>query len=85
MKKIEAKKGIELGIKRFYLPSVLIKLNCTQCNSEMNRDFGSDFLSYPSTGEQKEFIYCEKCDTEHQLTINLNITVEYDKNTLRQY
>ena len=71
--------GTELA-KRTYLEGAVITKQC-DCGSEMEIDWGSDYLSYPVVGEYDSFsMYCDNCDTEHEeavkIKIEINLVVE---------
>ncbi len=83
MEKIEIKIGEEIGVKRFYMPGVLLSFNCRKCGKLMEKDYEQQYISFPTIGEQTEYFYCHECDTEHKMPINLKVSIEFDRNTLK--
>ena len=82
MERIEFKKGSEIDVKRFYLPGILLSFKCKKCGKLMENDYDHQYLSYPEIGEQTEYFWCSECDTQHEMVINLNMSIEFDRNTL---
>jgi hypothetical protein len=71
------KPGIELEIKRCYLPGVSLEGTCPKCGAPYARDCEDDYLSYPTVNEPfKETCYCAKCQHEWKVTLRLTITLE---------
>ena len=61
-----------IDVKRFYLDGVIITCDCDKCGSILERDFGSDYLSYPTVGEPEDIeFWCEDCD--HDITKTMTI------------
>lgn len=48
-------------VKRFYMPGIVLKGTCPTCGKELERDLGSDYLSY---GETKTTLTCEPDDDD---------------------
>jgi hypothetical protein len=65
----------EIGVKRFYVPGVVLKSKCPQCGKEAEKDLGDDYLSYPATNTP---IYVSMYDGEHEWTVRIivRVTVE---------
>jgi hypothetical protein len=79
----DLKKTIE--VKRFYFDGKM-GIDCPSCNSKMNRDFSSDYLSYPAPGNQNWYFYCHECDCEYEMPgeLSIQIGISYDKNQLKK-
>lgn len=82
--KLERKKtcgGIDLEIKRFYVPGFVLKTKCPKCGGDFERDYGEDYLSYPPVGKPfKETLYCcadvddgGTCEHEWEVTLRLDV------------
>jgi hypothetical protein len=82
-KEIQIEDGTEIGVKRFYMPGVVLNFDCKKCGHKMENDYNSDYLSYPEIGEQTIMFYCDECDSEHELTINFKISIEYNEDTFK--
>ena len=81
MEKVESKGKFELGVKRFYLP-IQIKRNCPNCDNQCVRDLSSDYLSYPTLNAKEQmYFYCEKCGTEFEIDVILQIGLQIGKET----
>lgn len=51
--------------KRFYVPGTTLSGKCAQCDTAVEVDFGSHYLSYPITNKPKDvWLYCDKCESE---------------------
>jgi len=52
--------GDELGIKRFYVPGVVLRSKCPQCGMVDEKDLSDNYISYPQINEPtKVHFYCE--------------------------
>lgn len=71
-------KKFEVDDKRFYVPGVVLKSTCPECQAPASRDMGDDYLSYPkaNTPIDSRSFHCECCDHEWSAKIVLSITVE---------
>jgi uncharacterized protein YbaR (Trm112 family) len=70
-----ASKG-SLEVKRLYLP-IVVKVICPLCNTNLERDFEEDYLSYPLVGvDEKHEIYCEDCEEEISFDVKLTLHME---------
>lgn len=66
----------EMG-KRFYLPGLVFKDNCPQCNESVKWDGADDYISHPIVGSSTEFNwYCPECDTEWDRDILITLSVK---------
>ena len=53
--------SFELGIKRFYLDTVVTD-TCSKCGSEAHRDLSDHYLSYPTANAMNDVeLYCDTC------------------------
>lgn len=68
---------IELDVKRFYLPGVVLSAKCPKCKKTVKYDLGADYLSYPSINAPTDFhFYCPDDGAEWDEQIILRVTVE---------
>lgn len=69
-----------LDVKRFYMPGVVLKAKCPHCGAEAEKDFETEYLSYPQAGGlQFEHMYHEGPDgTAHEFVVPivLKVTLE---------
>ncbi len=76
-------KGYELEVKRFCVPGYVLKTKCPECDADFERDYGEDYLSYPTIGAPfTETLYCyaqfedgESCDHEWDVELCLSLTM----------
>lgn len=65
--------------KRTYLPGVVIKSKCPECDAPYVKDLENNYLSYPKVGQPYKLTgYCGQCDHEWPLgevVLNLTITM----------
>jgi len=67
---------IELA-KRFYLPGIIIKHKCPECDTENINNLGENYLSYPITNKKEEIYFCcIKCNHEYLKSITIKMSVE---------
>jgi len=74
-----------LEIKRFYFDGKLV-IKCPSCKVDLERDFSSDYLSYPSFTEAEDIsFYCDDCEKEYILPVNMKNTIEitYDLKNMK--
>lgn len=83
MEEIKLRKGTEVEVKRFYLPGVLLRFKCKNCGELMENDYSSQYISYPQIGEQVEHFYCDECGTNHEMIIDFEILIRFDRKTLK--
>ncbi len=84
IKKIKLKETLE--IKRFYFDGKL-EVNCPDCKSKMTRDFGTDYLSYPTFGDKETwYFYCDECESEFEMPGRLegSIDIHYDLSKIKK-
>lgn len=75
--------AIELEVKRFYVPGHVLKTKCPKCGSKYERDFGDEYLSYPTAGvtfSEHLCCYAQKddgsyCEHEWEVDLRLDITL----------
>lgn len=74
------------NIKRCYVDGATIEVSCEKCGEILVTDFGAQYLSYPTVGEESlAYFYCEKCDEEYELPITIKsatMVMEFDKKNL---
>lgn len=77
IRSVPSDQGIELDVKRFYLPGVELSSPCPKCGHVCVHDLSSDYLSYPvaNVPEDKHF-YCDECNHEWDERIVLRVSVE---------
>lgn len=69
-------KGV-IEVKRFYLAGTIIEGTCPNCGEHIKHDLGDQYLSYPAMNTPfKESVYCEECDEEVEVTLQLNVSVD---------
>lgn len=57
--------GMEVDVKRFYVPGVTVFSTCPECGYEVERDLSHEYLSHPVVGEPEAvYFYCEGGDRE---------------------
>lgn len=66
-------------VKRFYMPGVKVSCKCINCNTEMHRDFGDQYMAHPQIGNNTQGWWCEDCDTEYEIDYKLSVTVELEQ------
>lgn len=72
--KVTGTANCELDIKRFYMEGVSVESICPKCQRVCEQDLGSSYLSYPPTNAAFEHsFYCNKCDTEWTVDLQLNV------------
>lgn len=76
--------GLELDVKRFYIPGVIVHSECPKCGSPKQADLGDDYLPFPVVGVPESIhFYCESeaegpdkyCDTEWAVEVILDLSV----------
>ena len=70
--------SMELGIKRFCMPGVVLRSRCPKCGEAHTEDFGETELPYPYVGKPFPVqCYCrnEGCDHEWSVAIRLDMIV----------
>jgi len=68
--------AVELDVKRFYVPGVMLTDDCPKCGERYARDLGDDYLSYPVANRPFDFtVYCE-CGHEWTAKLILRLSVE---------
>lgn len=69
--------GEELDIKRFYIPGVILEVDCPQCGQTLQQDLEHDYLSFPSLDKPETvYFYCDECgleEIEGQIVLHLSI------------
>lgn len=84
MERIEATGNGEIEVKRFYVP-IEVKVPCAHCGAELTKNFGQDYLSYPSLNTPEEVgIYCETCDEESVFNVTLKLALEVDTDNVKK-
>lgn len=77
----------EISVKRFYFDGK-VEIDCPHCGEKVSHDFGRNYLSYPTPGEELEFyFYCNSCEKESLMSGKLEsvkIEVSYDLETLKK-
>lgn len=69
--------GLELDVKRLYLPGLVVKDECPKCQEPWKHDFDSDYLSYPVIGSVQDLgAYCQKCEHEWSVKVVLRLSLE---------
>ena len=71
--------SFDTDVKRFYVPGHYLEGNCPKCGAEYERDFESQYLSYPIANKPIDVgCYCDADGCGHQwdVTLRLNINVE---------
>ncbi len=68
-----------LDIKRLYLPGWTLESPCPSCGDLYERDFGNDYLSYPTPGEWLDQTFECECGTEWKVPIRLVLKLEIEK------
>jgi hypothetical protein len=57
--------SFELGVKRFYMPGVVVKDKCVKCGGEASLDLGDQYLSYPTVNASNDVdLWCSACDDQ---------------------
>ena len=88
MKELNAKikkssqKGIEVNIKRFYIPFE-VTTTCPKCGHVNTVDLNNEYLSYPILGEpDKVYFSCynedkeDYCEEEYEVEVILNLSLK---------
>jgi len=66
----------EFDIKRFHVPYVL-KTKCPKCGKKIERDYSDMYyLMFPRIGQVQENFWCDECDHEWSILLNLNVSLE---------
>lgn len=63
------------GTKRFYMPASL-EAFCPVCGDLVERDFQSEYLSYPVLNEKLDVVLVCKRDHEFQVSVRVAVTLE---------
>jgi hypothetical protein len=74
-----AKSGIQIDSKRFYIEGVNLDSKCPNCGICSSRDLGVEYLSYPETGHNEIYFYCDGddgCDEEWTEKYDLRLSIE---------
>ena len=83
LKLISTKEAMDIDVKRFYLDGVKVEWTCPSCGERNERDFGSDYISYPSANNDEYYgVYCPECDEGYKFKGRLNIGFEVIDGTL---
>lgn len=70
-------RGTELA-KRTYIDGVVVEKKC-ECGEILQKDLGSDYLSYPSVGHwQSLCFYCDECDIEYEQDVKVRILLNLE-------
>ena len=78
MKTIEVIGENEINVKRFYLP-IKVDIECPHCKEKNEKDFESDYLSYPFTNKKEAvYICCDHCDEEYEFDVSLGLKLDVD-------
>jgi hypothetical protein len=76
MVKGQVEPGTPTDVKRFYLPGVSVICKCKTCKKDVQKDFGDNYLSYPTTNEPfSHTMYCSECDGETVIWLKLNLSL----------
>lgn len=78
MCKIKGKVEGCTDVKRFYLPGIEIETQCPKCSEIKNWKGRNEYLSYPVVGSNAINFYCDDCDLEWEVEIQLDIMVKID-------
>jgi hypothetical protein len=60
---------------------VKFEVECPCCKSNVERDFNSDYISYPTPGRKEDwYFYCDACDCEFEVPvqIDMDVTVTFE-------
>ena len=77
---VAAKEPIHIDIKRFYIPDHSIVATCSKCNSEIEHDFGRQYMMYPTLNDvQLVHLYCELCDIMYAVEAKVSIKIKIIK------
>jgi hypothetical protein len=69
--------GVELDVKRLFLPGYVIETKCPECGKARELDLRKCYLSYPtSDGVTKLYVCCEGCYAEFYVPVVLRLSLE---------
>ena len=76
LEKSNDKDEFEIDVKRLHLPYIL-KTKCPKCGKELSRNYSNmEYLIYPNIGHNQESFWCDECDNEWKLCLNLKVSLE---------
>lgn len=75
--------GLDLEVKRFYVPGYKVRSTCPKCGGACVFDCGENYFSYPPIGKPfTETLYCNAtledggmCEHEFDVELRLDITL----------